>query len=304
MELEEAVRPCWMEIDLGALADNVEVLRSRLGPDRHIIAALKGDAYGHGIGPVARCLARADVHSLATGSLRDAVAIRDAGVELPILMFAGPLPEGMAPLLERGLTPTVHDWTSAQAISEAATHAARGPAPVYVKVDSGLGRLGVPVADALDFVRKVRALDHVSVEGVYTHLTFQDAGGREWARERYAAFDALLEALEKVEITGEGVGMVRSIHTIVGIVLEEKLESIDHDARILELSIVGDLPAGMQGYHATGRVCEDGDDSCILIWEGHYKIPGADAEPGARDFLEGAYGTMFSGLRNFVTKEA
>lgn len=110
--------------------------------------------------------------------------------------------------------------------------------------------------------------------------------------------------LEKVEIAGEGVGMVRSIHTLVGIVLEEKLESIDHDARILGLSIVGDLPAGMQDYHATGRVCEDGDDSCILIWEGRYKIPGADAEPGARGFIEGAYGTMFSGLRDFVTKEA
>jgi len=67
MELDEAVRPCWMEIDLGALADNVQVLRSRLGPDRHIIAALKGDAYGHGIGPVARCLARGDVHSLGDG---------------------------------------------------------------------------------------------------------------------------------------------------------------------------------------------------------------------------------------------
>ena len=238
MELDEAVRPCWMEIDLGALADNVRVLRSRLGPDRHIIAALKGDAYGHGIGPVARCLARGDVHSLATGSLRDAVAIREAGVELPILMFAGPLPEGMAPLLERGLTPTVHDWTSAQAISDAATHAARGPAPVYVKVDSGLGRLGVPVADALDFIRKVRALDHVIVEGVYTHLTFQDAEGREWARERIAAFDALLDALEKEGIEVAITQALASAGLIAGI--ESRANAVCPGSLLYGMSPVSD----------------------------------------------------------------
>ncbi len=118
---------------------------------------LKGDAYGHGIGPVAQCLARCDVHSLATGSLRDALAIREAGAELPILMFAGPLPEGMPQLLAHGLTPTVHDWTSALAVSRAATQ----PTRVYLKVDSGLGRLGVPLAEALDFIRRLRELDRI-----------------------------------------------------------------------------------------------------------------------------------------------
>jgi alanine racemase len=192
MEPEEAVRPCWMEIDLGALAHNVAVLRSQLGPELRIMAALKANAYGHGIGPVARCLARCDVHSLATGSLEDAWAIRAAGVDLPVLMFPGPLPEGMHRLLEGGFTPTVHDETSARAVSRAAT----GPTDVYVKVDSGLGRLGVPVAEALDFVRRLRDMDHLVIEGVYTHLTFHDAAGRAWAAQGYAAFDAFLGALE------------------------------------------------------------------------------------------------------------
>lgn len=109
--------------------------------------------------------------------------------------------------------------------------------------------------------------------------------------------------LTKVEIEGEGVGMVRSIHTIVGIVLHEKLESIDHEKRVLTLSIVGDLPAGMQEYNATGSVAEAGDGTCVLTWEGHYQVPGADDETGARLFIEGAYGAMFAGLRDHVTKE-
>jgi alanine racemase len=191
MDLDEAVRPCWIEIDLGALAHNARTLQAHLGPETKIIAALKGDAYGHGIAPVARCLAACGVHSLATGSFKDAMAIRAAGVDLPILMFAGPLPEGIPRLLEHGLTPTIHDRQSAEAVSRAAAK----PTRVYLKVDSGLGRLGVPVAEALAFVRYLRTLDHLVLDGVYTHLTFHDADGREWARERYAAFDALLEAL-------------------------------------------------------------------------------------------------------------
>ena len=181
-----------MELDLDALAHNARTLRARLAPGTKIIAALKGDAYGHGIGPVARCLDRCGVHSLSTGSLRDAIAIREAGVKLPILMFAAPLPEGFPVLLEHGLTPTVHDLVSAEAISRAAA----SPTGVYVKVDSGLGRLGIPVANALDFIRHLQTLDHITIHGVYTHLTFHDVDGREWARECLAAFDALLEALE------------------------------------------------------------------------------------------------------------
>jgi hypothetical protein len=109
--------------------------------------------------------------------------------------------------------------------------------------------------------------------------------------------------LEKIEVEGEGVGMVRSIYTTVGIVLHEKLESIDHEARVLELSIVGDLPAGMQEYYATGSVRAGKDGSCVLTWEGRYKVSDASAEQGARGFIEGAYGAMFGGLREFVTKE-
>ena len=192
MEIEEAARPTWMEVDLGALAHNVRALRSLMGPKKKIIAALKADAYGHGIGPVARRLASCGVHSLATGSFKDARAIREAGVELPILMFAGPLPEAMSFLLEHDLTLTVHDRISAHGVSRAASK----PTGVYVKVDSGLGRLGVPLAEAFEFIQYVGGLKHLLVEGVYTHLSFHDAAGREWARERYAAFDTLLEQLE------------------------------------------------------------------------------------------------------------
>lgn len=189
-------RPSWMEIDLGALAHNYRALRARIGPKPHIIAALKANAYGHGAAQVARCLAQFDVHSLSTGSLTDAMAIRGAGVDLPILMFGGALPEGIPLLLEHGLTPTVYDLAGAEAVSRAAPR----PSEVYVKVDAGLGRLGVALPDALDFIRRIMALDNLVVAGVYTHVSFYDSAGREWSRERLGLFDAFLASLEAAGI--------------------------------------------------------------------------------------------------------
>ena len=80
-------------------------------------------------------------------------------------MFAGPLPEGMPVLLEHGLTPTVHDWTIARAVSAAA----KEPTGVYVKVDCGFGRLGTRLSDAREFIQQVCDLDNVVVDGVYTN---------------------------------------------------------------------------------------------------------------------------------------
>ena len=191
-----ATRPSWMELDLDALTENYLTLRQRLGPETKIIAALKANGYGHGAAAAARCLAHLDVYCLATGSFEDAAAIRAAGIELPILMFGGALPGGLATLLAHDLTPTVYDLAGAEAVAAAAS----GPTPVYVKVDSGLGRLGVPLPDALDFIKHLASLANLVVEGVYTHLAFYDLAGREWSRQRLLAFDALLDDLETAGI--------------------------------------------------------------------------------------------------------
>ena len=196
----EAVRPNRAEFDLAALRHNLRELRALAGPESKIIAALKANAYGHGAAAVARALADdGDTFALATGSFEDALAIRGAGVDLPLLMFGGALPEAAPVLLAHDLIATVYDRAGAVAVSGAAAAAGK-TAPVYIKVDAGLGRLGAPLPDALDFIREVRSLPDVRVEGVYTHLSFFDEVEREWARGRMRAFDGLLRDLEAAGI--------------------------------------------------------------------------------------------------------
>lgn len=110
--------------------------------------------------------------------------------------------------------------------------------------------------------------------------------------------------LDRVEVDGDGVGMVRHIHTLVGIVLSEQLDALDNQARRLELSITGDLPAAMSDYHASGHVVELSPGRCRIEWTGRYRVPSADAEAGARAFIEGAYAIMFRGLREHASQDA
>ena len=183
-------RPIWAEIDDGALAHNLMLAR-RLAGSRRLIASVKANGYGHGAVPMARALVGLGVDTLWTGSIAEALAIRAAGIPARILMFGGYLPADIPELLRHDLTPTVYDRAGALAVSDAA----RGAAPIYVKVDSGLGRLGVPIAEAEDLIRGIAALPNLVIEGLYTHLPFGDVSGRDWARERSAAFAALLARL-------------------------------------------------------------------------------------------------------------
>ena len=192
--MSDAVHPGWAVYDLDRLLANLAAIRRRCAPGQSFIAALKGNAYGHGAVPVARALDGERLAAFMTGSFDEACSLRSEGLRTPVVMFAGALPEGMADLVRSGLVPTIVDRAGAEAAARAA---APGEAsPVYVKVDAGLGRLGVPLEEAEGFLASLAAMPGLEVQGLYTHLPFGDAGGRDWASERFAAFDALLARLE------------------------------------------------------------------------------------------------------------
>lgn len=192
------LRPLWGEIDLDALAHNVEQVQRWLRPGLALGASIKANAYGLGAPQVAPTLEQAGVAFVMTASYPDAVALRAAGSNLKIVMLAAALPEAIADYLRASLIPTVHSLDVAEAVSR---HAER-PTAVWVKVDAGLGRVGVEVEDAAAFVQQVARLPNVVVNGIYTHLPFADAAGEAWARERLELFTAAV-----AEIDGLGLAV-------------------------------------------------------------------------------------------------
>lgn len=193
--IDEAARPIWAEIDLSAITHNLAVVRSRLAPETKVLATVKADAYGHGMVPVARHLQSLGVDGFATANVADAIAARAAGVTLPILIYGTQLPDGNAPLLDHGLTPTVYSMAAVAALRDLAAGRDR-PITVHMKVDAGMGRLGVRLDEAANLAHEIITTPGLYLEGVYTHIPFSDGPGEAWSRRRLAAFSETVAAIK------------------------------------------------------------------------------------------------------------
>lgn len=178
-----------MRVDLDVLRANYEEVVRRSG-NRRVVASVKADGYGHGVVGVSRALVDAGCDSLWTGHIGDALAIRAAGIDAEVVLFGGYTADQVPALVEAGLVPTVVDLAGAAA-------AASVGASVYVKVDAGLGRLGVPVGAAREVIRAMAAMPGLTIAGIYTHLPFADRAGREWAVAKGAVFTELLDGLAR-----------------------------------------------------------------------------------------------------------
>ena len=184
--------PTWMEIDRSALCHNLDEIRRRVADGVRIIASVKANAYGHGLEAVARVLEDAGVDMLATGSFAEACALREAGVTTPLLLLAGALPGAMDAVLARGFIPTIYDLDGARAVSQAAGSIT----PIFIKVDCGLGRVGVGLDEAAALINDIAALENIQVQGLYTHVSFNDSQGMAYSGERIQLFYELVASLK------------------------------------------------------------------------------------------------------------
>ncbi len=199
--------PLWAEIDLSALAHNCREVKKSLGPQTRFMAVVKADGYGHGAVEAARTALDHGADRLGVARLQEAVALRQAGLTPPILIFGHTSPDSVQILAEHGLTQTVYDFDYAQTLSRAAGSLGAS-LDVHLKIDTGMGRLGlvaVPEPGSGDLFRPqvvgeakaIAALDNLSFEGVYTHFAQADSSDKTHALGQLDCFLELLQALSK-----------------------------------------------------------------------------------------------------------
>ncbi len=183
-----------IEIDLAALSHNLRQVRIR---HKNILAVVKADAYGHGAVEVARALTRdAGVFMLGVAYLDEAISLRSAGVALPILLMTGAPADQIPEIVHHRITPVLFDAQSLTLLGQyLETH--RQTMNVHIKVDTGMGRLGVSVADAPDLIRKAHAQYGLRVEGLLTHLADADLQDLSFAREQISRFEGLRSLLAR-----------------------------------------------------------------------------------------------------------
>jgi alanine racemase len=187
---------CWAEIDRRALRHNASVVRKRLGPGVEMLAIVKADGYGHGLVGVARALAQ-EVKFFGVANLEEATLLRRE-VSHPIIILGPALPAERSLIAEGEFIPSLSTFEEAQEFDR---FAARRPVAINFAIDTGMGRMGVPQAEAITLFKKIAALSNVKIHSLSTHLPVatEDA---DFTRTELAQFAELVKNL-RAEFPGD-----------------------------------------------------------------------------------------------------
>lgn len=191
-------RPTWADVDLRAIEHNYIQVKRMAGKDVQMMVVVKANAYGHGTVEVARVLEGLGVNYLGVATTDEAVRLRDHGVKTPVLILGPILPEEVGIAKDRDISITLCSREILNEIRKLADRDEPGDVrvKVHVKIDTGMGRIGVWHEDALAFVKEVANEKNISLEGIYMH--FSSAGRDEFfTNYQMESFERLLAALEK-----------------------------------------------------------------------------------------------------------
>lgn len=195
-----ATQRAWVEIDLGQLRRNIELIRADTAraPRVQFISVLKDNAYGHGAVECARIIGP-HVKFIALGTVAEGVELRDAGVTTPILLLAERHPEELPCCLDYQLTPVINDLETAARFGAFAQER-RVRATVHVKINTGMSRFGLRWNEALPVITELARTPGIVLEGIMSHFAMSDEADKTFARQQLARFRELLAQLDAAGI--------------------------------------------------------------------------------------------------------
>jgi alanine racemase len=193
--MSDVGRPTVVEVSLGRLADNYRAIEAAVSPAT-VMPIVKANAYGHGLIAVARHLVGIGATSLGVAFLEEAVALREAGITLPILVMGGILGDQIPIFLRHGLTLTASSVDKLKAIDEAARQQGVR-ARVHLKIDTGMERIGIHWYNAHGLLEGAAECRHAVVEGIYSHFANADAADLASARVQLERFLEVLQWYDK-----------------------------------------------------------------------------------------------------------
>jgi alanine racemase len=190
-----------VEIDVEAAAHNTRRIKEMIGPDVKLMVVLKADAYGHGAVRLARVTLSNGAERIGVASLNEAIALRDAGIGAPILVLGYSPAWAARQALLNHVGVTIYDLEVARAMNRAASELGR-PAVVHVKVDTGMGRLGLLPPQVTLFVEQLESFAHLQFEGIFTHFSVADSTDPRHVDHTQAQLERFRAVLAELEAAG------------------------------------------------------------------------------------------------------
>ncbi len=187
-------RPTWAEINLEAVSYNLDQIRDFLEKDVEIMPVVKANAYGHGICEVSRVLVKNGIRYLGVATVDEALKLRNDKIKTSILVLGSVLEDEAKAAVDNDITLTLCDHRLLKDLTNIAQKTGKRP-KVHVKLDTGMGRIGVWHEEAFDFIQEAYADERIEIEGVYTH--FSSAGrDRMYTTLQIGFFENILKKME------------------------------------------------------------------------------------------------------------
>ena len=182
-------------VHLGAIAHNVAQIRKRIGSDREIMAVVKANGYGHGAVEVSLSALKSGANSLGVAVPEEGEELRKAGIDVPITVLGLIQPEEAHKVIDFGLEQTICSLEVAEALNQIASNEGT-VVNVHIKIDTGMGRVGVQPMDALAFVRMIGRLKNLSLKGIFSHFSCADEVDKTFAKKQVEIFDGVVREIE------------------------------------------------------------------------------------------------------------
>ena len=193
----EKTRPVWAEIDFDRLVHNIGEVRMITKPGTIIMAVVKANAYGHGAIAAAKTFLENGAERLAVATLTEAIELRRAGINAPILILGDTPDYQSKEVVEQDINPTVYTYRHAEALSRAAADQGK-VVKAHIKLDTGLGRIGfLPTENSIREIVKICQLPSLELEGMFTHFAVADRRDKTYTKEQFKKYQWAVEALEE-----------------------------------------------------------------------------------------------------------
>ena len=188
-------RPVWAEVNLQALRHNYREIKKQLAAGVKLCAVVKANAYGHGAVAAARVAVEEGAEYLAVATLSEGIELRQAGFTTPILVLGLVMPEDAKDVVDYDLTQVVCELSLAKALSEEAQRQQK-KARIHLKVDTGMGRIGVRPEEIGELATKIAELPGLVIEGMFSHFATADSKDKTYTKQQLAAFKDAIAAVE------------------------------------------------------------------------------------------------------------
>lgn len=193
----ESYQRVWAEVDLDAIWENMVHMKENIAENTKILAVIKTDGYGHGGVPIAKMLEQLDfMFGYAAATYEEAHVLREAGVKKPILILGYTFPYCYEELIREEIRPAVYRRDTVEELVAAAAKVGQ-KAKVHIKVDTGMGRIGItPDEEGLEFVRFLMGHTELEVEGIFTHFAKSDEEDKTSAYHQLALFQNFIDRIQ------------------------------------------------------------------------------------------------------------